>query len=178
MQSEQTQHSAEQGDAVVTAITEKIESLKSQAEAIVGDYWAYVEESNEALRLEKKIGNRIKEKPICFGPRVENRSSGRYTKYVPNWVHYPYNPKRFTSKKVAQMGERVKPSTNKEYKLSTLLRYSTGTDDTKIVSTELKLMAIREELEMYHEMLVSIDRRARRIERITKKYGSESNESN
>jgi hypothetical protein len=144
MQNETTQLSAENQNPVITAIREKIESLKSQAEAIVGDYWAFAEESNEALRLEKKIGNRIKEKPICFG----------------------------------QMGERVKPSTNKEYKLSTLLRYSTGTDDTKIVSTELKLMSIREELEMYHEMLVSLDRRARRIERITKKYGSQSNESN
>jgi len=164
----------ERDEAVTTAIIEKIEGLKHEAESIVGDYWAYVEESNEALRLEKKRGNRVKEKPICFGPRVERRSSGKYTKYVPNWVHYPYNAKRFTSKKVAQMGERIKPSTNKEYKLSTLLRYATGTDDSKIVTTEKKLMVIREQLEMYHEMLVSMDRRIKRITRITNKYGSDS----
>jgi hypothetical protein len=175
MENNASAFSDEKDKAVIIAIKEKIESLKNQAESIVGDYWAYAEESNDVLRIEKKRGNRVKEKPICFGPRVEKRISGRYTKYVPNWVHYPYNPKRFTSKKVARMGERVSPSTNKEYKLSTLLRYSTGSDDVKIVSTESKLMVIREMLEMYHEMLVSIDRKLKRIERISTKYGSESN---
>ncbi len=160
---------------VVSAITAKIDSLRSQAEAIVADYWVFVEESNEALRLEKKRGNRVKEKPVCFGPRVERRKSGQHTKYVPNWVHYPYNPKRFTSQKVARMGERISPSTNKEYRLATLLKYSTGTDDKKIVSTEKKLMHIRELLEMYHEMLVSMDRKEKRINRIADKYEVESN---
>jgi hypothetical protein len=175
MQQEEVQYEYAEDEGVVAAIRAKIESLKNQAEALVADYWVYVEESNEALRAEKKRGNRVKEKAINFGPRVEYRKSGQHTKYVPNWVHYPYNPKRFKSEKVARMGVRVSPTSNKEYRMATLLKYSTGADDSKIVSTEKKMMVLREQLEMYHEMLVSMDRREKRVKRITEKYEVESN---
>jgi hypothetical protein len=36
-------------------------------------------------------------------------------------------------------------------------------------------MAIREQLEMYHEMIVSMDRRAKRIERILNKHKEAQN---
>ena len=152
------------------AALEKIEELRLQAEQIVGEYWAFVEESNTALKRDKKIGERLKEKAISFGPRLEKMPSGKYTKYVPNWVHYPYNERRAKSQKSARLGERVKLGPNKEYNLRTLLRYATGRDDAKILDTERELMVIRERLEMFHEIIVLIDRKTRRINRIANKY--------
>lgn len=163
----------EKQTAIQDMILGVIHSLKKEAENIVADYWDFVQQNNEGLRSDKKIGLRSKEKPICFGPRVEMRKTGGYIKYVPNWVHYPYDERRFTSKKVAKQGKRIKMSANKEYQLSTLLRYSTGSDDTRIVQTETQLMAIREKLEMYHQALVSFDRRNTRIKRIHAKYQGE-----
>ena len=66
------------------AVLEKIEEFKLQTEQIVCEYWAFVEESNAALKRDKKIGERLKEKAISFGPRLEKMPSGKYTKYVPN----------------------------------------------------------------------------------------------
>ena len=152
------------------AALEKIEELRLQAEQIVGEYWAFVEESNAALKKDKKTGERLKEKAISFGPRLEKMPSGKYTKYVPNWVYYPYNERRTKSQKSARLGERVKLGPNKEYNLGTLLRYASGRDDTKILNTEKELMVIRERLEMFHEIIVLIDRKTNRINRIANKY--------
>ena len=82
---------------------------------------------------------------------------------------------RTRSTKSAKYGERIKMNANKEYTLSGLLKYSTVSDRGKIIKTETKLMAIREQLEMYHEMIVSMDRRAKRIERILNKHEEAQN---
>jgi hypothetical protein len=50
------------------------------------------------------------------------------------------------------------------------LRYASGRDDKKILDTENELMVIRERLEMFHEIIVLIDRKVRRINRIANKY--------
>jgi hypothetical protein len=155
---------------IIEFAKKRIEMLCNEAKQIIGDYWVYVQESNDTLKADKKVGERVKDKMISFGPRLEKMSSGKYTKYNPNWVHYPYSAKRAKSKKAAQYGERIKTTANGEYKLSTLLRYSVGRDSTKIVDTEKRLMVIREKLEMFHIVIVSSDRRDKRISRITGVY--------
>jgi len=162
---------------VIEAINAKIESLKKEAEQIVGSYWAYVEESNEVLFAEKKRGERIKEKPINVGPRLERSPSGQYTKFKPVWTQYVLK-RRKTGKPLPsdKYGERIHPKANKEYSLSTLVRRGVGRDASKIIEAEKKLMVIRESLEVHHEMIVALNRRIKRVNRINNVYNEVTND--
>lgn len=161
--------------AIREIIEKRKQSLIREAEQIVGAYWSWVEESNEGLRQDKKVGERLDERLINVGPRLEKRPSGKYTKYIPNWVYYPYNPRRSSSPKAARLGVRIKPTSNNEFKLSTLLKYTSVADREKIVATEKQILPIREQLEMYHKIIVDIDRREKRLTRITEANREELN---
>ena len=163
------------GDELRQFLAARIEKLKSDAESLVAQYWVWVQENNSGLKADQQNGLRLRERQVNFGPRLESRLSGRYVKHVPTWTLYRYSGMRTRSAKSAKYGERIKMNVNKEYTLSSLLKYSTVSDRRKIIETETKLMAIREQLEMYHEMIVSMDRRAKRIERILNKHKEAQN---
>jgi len=163
------------GNELRKLLVTRIEKLKCDAESLVAKYWVWVQENNNGLKADQQNGLRLRERQVNFGPRLESRPSGKYVKHVPTWTLYRYSGMRTRSTKSAKYGERIKMNANKEYTLSGLLKYSTVSDRGKIIKTETKLMAIREQLEMYHEMIVSMDSRAKRIERILNKHEEAQN---
>ncbi len=154
-----------------------IDELVSFADSIVSKYWLWVQTTNKAIKAAGLRGESLDGKPlkdkrqklISFGPRVERRPSGQFTKYIPNWVHYPYDPRRSKGLKFACRGTRINPDKNNEYPIERLLRYSVGVDAHKIIETEKELALLREMIQALHENKVTLVRRIKRIKRILAK---------
>jgi hypothetical protein len=195
MANQQTQESSEahDNDVVILGALEVIakatEQCLEQAEEIIAEYWVWVDKSNKALRAAKSqahsVGDTVgisSKKMAYTGPRIEKMQSGtgasKQIKPRIIWCFYPFNnirrksgaPKKNTSVKFSQMGERIKMTSNKEYSHSSLVRRSVGWDAAKIITTEKKLMPIRERLEALSNARVVLSKVDKRINRINQRY--------